>query len=55
MLENGLDVLISLRDQAGKGPGFVLGNGGVEILLTKETNAEKALVMVESKLGQYIT
>jgi len=48
LLENGLDVLISHHDQSGKGPGFVLGNGGAEILLTKETNAEKALAMVQS-------
>lgn len=46
LLENGLDVLISPRDQAGKGPGFVLGNSGAEILLTKETNALKALAKV---------
>ncbi|MCP3891289.1 MAG: cation diffusion facilitator family transporter [Desulfobulbaceae bacterium] len=55
LLENGLDVLVSLRDQAGKGPGFVLGNGGAEILLTKETSAEKALTMAESEVGQNIT
>jgi len=50
LLGNGIDVLISLRDQDGKGPGFVLGNGGAEILLTKETNAEKALEAVERGL-----
>ena len=54
LLENGLDVLISHHDQSGKGPGFVLGNAGAEILLTKETNAEKALAMVESDLGQQV-
>jgi len=48
LLENGLDVLISHHDQSGKGPGFVLGNADAEILLTKETNAEKALAMVVS-------
>ncbi len=46
LLEKGIDVLISTHDQSGKGPGFVLGNGGVEILLTKETSAEKALAEV---------
>lgn len=48
LLENGLDVLISNHDHSGKGPGFVLGNGGAEILLTKETSAEKALAMVRN-------
>lgn len=52
LLENGLDVLISRRDQAGKGPGFVLGNGGAEILLTEEINAEKALAKVAAGMGQ---
>ncbi len=47
LLENGLDVLISHNDQSGKGPGFVLGNGGAEILITKETNFEKAWEMVQ--------
>ena len=54
LLENGLDVLISPQDQAGRGPGFVLGNAGAEILLTKETKAAKALAMVESELGQNV-
>jgi cation diffusion facilitator family transporter len=54
LLENGLDVLISRQSQAGKGPGFVLGNGGAEILLTREVDAEKALEMVENELGQDI-
>lgn len=43
LLENSVDVVISRHDQSGKGPGFVLGNGGVEILLTRETRAENAL------------
>lgn len=46
LLENGLDVLITHHDQSGKGPGFVLGKGGTKILLTKETNGEKALAMM---------
>ncbi|MFT5701521.1 MAG: cation diffusion facilitator family transporter [Desulforhopalus sp.] len=53
LLENGLDVLITLRDQAGRGPGYVLGNGGAEILLTKEINAEKALAMVVGELMRH--
>jgi len=43
LLEKGMNILLANHDQSGKGPGFVLGNGGAEILLTKETNAEKAL------------
>jgi predicted Fe-Mo cluster-binding NifX family protein len=54
LLENGLDVFLSNHDHSGKGPGFVLGNGGAEILLTKESNAEKALAMMQSDLGQQL-
>jgi len=50
LLEKGLDVLITRHDQAGKGPGFVLGNAGAEIFLTEETDADKALTMVQSDL-----
>ncbi len=46
LLDNDLDILIAHNDQSGKGPGFVLGNAGAEILLTKETQAEKALDML---------
>lgn len=53
LLEKGLDVLIVHQDQAGRGPGFVLGNAGAEILLTEETNAEKALAKVAGELGYY--
>ena len=53
LLEKGLDVLIVHQDQAGRGPGFVLGNAGAEILLTEETNAEKALAKVSGELGYY--
>ncbi len=45
LLEKGMDILLSSHDQSGKGPGFVLGNSGAEILLTKETNAERALAL----------
>jgi len=54
LLENELDVLIVHHDQTGRGPGFVLGNAGAEILLTQETNVEKALVTVEKDLGYKI-
>lgn len=52
LLEKGIDVLISNHDQSGKGPGFVLGNGGAEILLTRETSAEKALAMMKNAQGE---
>lgn len=52
LLENGLDVLIVNHDQTGKGPSYVLGNGGAEILLTKEANAAKALALVLSNMGE---
>ena len=54
LLENKLDVLIVRHEQAGRGPGFVLGNAGVEILLTQETNVESALVTVEEDIGYKI-
>jgi predicted Fe-Mo cluster-binding NifX family protein len=49
LLAKGIDLLIAIHDQSGKGPGFVLGNAGVEILLTKETLAEKALAVIQRK------
>lgn len=54
LLEHNLDVLIVHHDQAGRGPGFVLGNAGAEILLTQETSVEKALVRVAEDLGYRI-
>jgi cation diffusion facilitator family transporter len=51
LLEKGLDILIAHRDQAGKGPSFVLGNSGAEIMLTEETEAEKALISVRQNVG----
>jgi len=50
LLEEGLDVLIVRKDLAGKGAGFALGNADVEILITKETDAEKALASVRGEL-----
>jgi hypothetical protein len=49
-----MDVLISHHDQSDKGPGFVLGNAGAEILLTKETDAEKAIAMVARDFGLHV-
>ena len=49
LLENGLNVLIAQRDQAGKGPSFVLGNSGAEILLTEETEVDKILSLVKTE------
>ena len=51
LLEKGLDVLIAQRDQTGKGPSFVLGNSGAEIMLTDETEADKALNPIRQKGG----
>lgn len=47
-------MLIASQDVAGRGPGYVLGNGGAEILLTKETDAEKALARVVGELGHQV-
>lgn len=49
LLEKGIDLLITPHDQSGKGPGYVLGNAGVEILLTKETSADNALAVIQRK------
>jgi len=52
LVENDIDALITCQDQSGKGPGFVLGNAGVEILLTRETTCDKALAAVLSEQGK---
>ncbi len=52
LLENGLDVLISKHDQSGKGPGFVLGNSGAEILLTSQNTADRALELMLDELSR---
>ena len=51
LLEKGLDVLIAHRDQTGKGPSFVLGNSGAEIMLTDETEADNALNPIRQNGG----
>ncbi len=50
LLKNGLDILISRHDQSGKGPGFVLGNAGAEVLLTSKSHAEDALTVILNEL-----
>jgi len=54
LLEYGLDVLISPHDHSGKGPGFVLGNGGAQILLTDKQNADHALAAVIREYGSVL-
>ena len=54
LLEYGLDVLISPYDHSGKGPGFVLGNGGAHILLTDKQNADHALAAVIREFGSVL-
>ncbi len=50
LLEQGVDIVITHRDWAGKGPSLVLGNAGAEILLTAETGAKKAMDTVRNEL-----
>lgn len=50
LLQNRLDVLVAKRPQEGKGPGYVFGSAGVEVLLTEETEADKALVLAKKEL-----
>lgn len=48
-----IDILLTHQDQSGKGPAFVLGNGGVEILLTRETDYKEALAAVLGNMRKY--
>ncbi len=50
LLQNRLDILVTRQPQEGKGPGYVFGNAGVEILLTAESNADEALAGVRKEL-----
>lgn len=51
LLQNRLDILVARRSQEGKGPGYVFGTAGVEVLLTEETEADKALAAVRKELN----
>ncbi|HBG19360.1 MAG TPA: hypothetical protein DDY32_08820 [Desulfobulbaceae bacterium] len=51
LLENGMDILLIHKDQSGKGPAFVLG--GAQILLTRESDYQKALAAVQGELRKY--
>ena len=55
LLEEGLDMLIVHHDQAGRGPGFVLGNAGVEILLTEKISVDEAFDKVVKDHGYRVT
>ncbi|WP_176761293.1 cation diffusion facilitator family transporter [Desulforhopalus singaporensis] len=50
LLENNMDILLTHQDQSGKGPGFVLGDGGAEILLTSEVDSNKAIAAVQEEM-----
>lgn len=50
LLNQGVDILITNKDQTGKGSGLALGNAGVEILLTREMDARKAVEIVREEL-----
>jgi hypothetical protein len=52
LLENGLDVLIAQHDQTGKGPAFVQGDSGAEIVLTEATDVDKALASIRTEVGE---
>lgn len=53
LLENGIDILLTHQDQSGKGPAFVLGDGGAEILLTRENDYKKALSAVQGDMRRF--
>ena len=50
LLEQGLDIIIVRRDISEMGPGYVLGNAGVEIIVVSETDADTAFSQVRADL-----
>lgn len=50
LLEQGLDMLIVRKELGGKGPGYVLGNAEVEILVVNDTVAETAVAEITAEL-----
>ncbi|WP_136799722.1 MULTISPECIES: cation diffusion facilitator family transporter [Desulfosediminicola] len=55
LLRSGIDILITNHDQTGKGPALVFGNAGVEILLTRETQAAVAMNSVRENILTELT
>ncbi len=51
LLQNKLDILVVRQPQEGKGPGYVFGNAGVEVLLTAESDSDKALAGTRQELN----
>ena len=51
LLQHKLDTLVVRRTQEGKGPGLVFGNAGVEVLLTEESDADRALAGARKELN----
>lgn len=52
LLDHGLDIIIVRTDIAEMGPGYVLGNAGVEIIVVSETDAETAYSQVRADLKE---
>ncbi|MBN2428068.1 MAG: cation diffusion facilitator family transporter [Deltaproteobacteria bacterium] len=50
LLEQGLDIMIVRKDISEMGPGYVLGNAGVEIILVSETDANAAYSQVMAEM-----
>ncbi len=50
LLEHGLDIIIVRKDIGEMGPGYVLGNAGVEIIVVSGTDADRALAQVRADL-----
>jgi cation diffusion facilitator family transporter len=50
LLEHGLDIIIVRKDISEMGPGYVLGNAGVEIIVVSESDADTALAQVSADL-----
>ena len=52
LLEQDLDVIIVRQNLEGKGPGYVLGEADIEIVLAKETLADDALRQARAAIGK---
>ncbi|MEJ2199524.1 MAG: cation diffusion facilitator family transporter [Desulfuromonadaceae bacterium] len=51
LLEQGLDLMVVCQKLEGKGPGFVLGDAEVEILVVEDTEVETVLAGVKADLA----
>lgn len=46
----GTDIVLTQQDQSGRGPAYVLADGGVRMVVTSDTDADKALASAQAEL-----